>query len=172
MRNTLLIFCFRAFYRYPMVWPTAGLVFMKFGNLDTYTKWNIQVPAFCWMPYSNFSGTSQSKFAIVQLYYVKTSFSQKQPMFYPLAGTSICKQKTLTMLFCPSSICNSCQKHPLAALFDNFLQIFNDLTSHVRWPISVTAKPKCHSKTRKPRQNQKVKAKMKKQRQNKTATAK
>ena len=50
------------------------------------------------------------------------------------------------------------------------------LTIYV-WQLHISAKTatvahRCHGKTKKPRQNKKVKAKIKKPRQNKTATAK
>ena len=55
-----------------MIWPSVGLVFTKFGKVNSYKIWNIQASHFSLVPYLKCFGISQLELPMVDLYYFKT----------------------------------------------------------------------------------------------------
>ena len=64
------------------------------------------------------------------------------------------------------------QNNPIPITDHLWGDFWSTITCILRWPISVTAKPKSHDKIKKSRQTKKATAKLKNPRQIKTATAK
>lgn len=103
-----------------------------------------QFPNFSLVPHLIYFGTSQFKFAVVDLYYSKTIFTEEQPIFYPLTGEFISRQKTFAVVLFISVLQNYCKCEILQARLATIVQynkyLFLSLFQNFSRAISYSSK--------------------------------
>ena len=96
-----------------------------------------QFPNFSLVPHLIYFGTSQFKFAVVDLYYSKT-------IFYPLTGEFISRQKTFAVVLFISVLQNYCKCEILQARLATIVQynkyLFLSLFQNFSQTISYSSK--------------------------------